>query len=221
MFYIDDTYESDIRFDPAKFMGYSNDCYDILTSYFVHSLKDVEPSGMKLISKEEGRPDLLSFNLYTNTQFWWILLLVNIKTKYTDIQMGDQMSYYSLSDLESIYFRLKSLDSASKRDDIGGVPDVLSLEVTPGNNNGGGNWTSGDIVPNETPSGIIDGINKLFSLQYTPSANTLMLFINGIGPLQSGGKDYTLTNKVIEFTDLAVPRTGDAVLAYYFTLDKV
>ena len=67
---------------------------------------------------------------------------------------------------------------------------------------------------NESPAGLINGINDTFTLTNVPSPSTsLMLFING--QLITQTTDYTLVSNTITFDTSAVPMTGDILLATY------
>lgn len=67
---------------------------------------------------------------------------------------------------------------------------------------------------NESPTGLINGINDTFTLANAPSPSTsLMLFING--QLITQTTDYTLASNTITFEASAVPMTGDILLATY------
>jgi len=68
----------------------------------------------------------------------------------------------------------------------------------------------------ETPTGVIDGLNNIFSLVGSPGpVSSLLLFRNGI--LQQQGLDYSLTGGVIQFTLGSTPQPLDNVLAWYRT----
>ena len=70
------------------------------------------------------------------------------------------------------------------------------------------------LALNETPSGLVNGINDTFTLSSTPSPSTsLLLFING--QLITQGTDYTLATATITFDPSAIPMTGDILLATY------
>jgi len=70
------------------------------------------------------------------------------------------------------------------------------------------------LALNETPSGLVNGINDTFTLSSTPSPSTsLLLFING--QLITQGTDYTLATATITFVSSAIPMTGDILLATY------
>jgi len=67
-FFINLNYETSNRYDLAKFMQYS-DNYDPLTSFFFLGVKNLKKQADYIVQKEEGRPDLVSFNYYGTTQY--------------------------------------------------------------------------------------------------------------------------------------------------------
>jgi hypothetical protein len=74
--------------------------------------------------------------------------------------------------------------------------------------------TSGPaFVDSEIPGGAVNGTNRVFTLQNSPDGNSLMLFRNGIYML--AGLDYTLTGSTIQFAVVAVPQSGDILVASY------
>ena len=101
------------RFDMAKFMEYHEDTYDILTSYMISNVKKLNEIGQYTVSVEEQRADLISFNIYGDTQYWWILMLYNDIFDPSEILSGFVFKFPSLSDLEDLLFSLKSLESAT------------------------------------------------------------------------------------------------------------
>lgn len=72
---------------------------------------------------------------------------------------------------------------------------------------------------NETPAGVIDISNRIFTLEHTPSPpNSLMFFMNGV--LQKSGSsgapcDYVLSGSTIMISASLPPRFGDNLLATY------
>ena len=82
-----------------------------------------------------------------------------------------------------------------------------------------GGWPighSGVFVPNETPSGVNNGINATFTLQNAPrnSGSNLMLFIDGILVEPGSGNDYTISG--VTLTLLRSYRSGAKIRAYYW-----
>jgi hypothetical protein len=65
----------------------------------------------------------------------------------------------------------------------------------------------------EIPGGAINGTNRVFTLQNSPSGSSLMLFRNGMYML--AGLDYTLTGSTIQFVPAAIPQTADILVASY------
>lgn len=71
---------------------------------------------------------------------------------------------------------------------------------------------------NATPSGTIDGSNRIFTLASAPNpTGSLLLFKNGLLQRSGAGNDYTLAGNVITFATDNVPMPGDILLASYAT----
>jgi hypothetical protein len=82
----------------------------------------------------------------------------------------------------------------------------------------GSSGPCGDTAPSfldaDTPSGIVDGSNTVFTLSATPDpATSLALYRNGL--LQKVGQDYTFGGRTVQFTAAATPQPGDTLLASY------
>ena len=110
MFYIDlDTITTD-RYDLAKFMDYTDDgVFDPLNSYLLLEIPILPKVGTYTIRKEAERPDLLSYALYKDTQYWWVLMWYNSLLKPQDLTVGLQINYPSLSSLEQLYMNASLL----------------------------------------------------------------------------------------------------------------
>lgn len=76
--------------------------------------------------------------------------------------------------------------------------------------------TTSNIVTREIPSGTVNGTNATFTLAYTPTAGTEMVFVNGILMNSGSGNDYTISSGTITFLSGSIPQTGDVVLVSYF-----
>ena len=73
---------------------------------------------------------------------------------------------------------------------------------------------SADIVDAETPSGVVDGANAVFTLADAPSPPaSLELYLNGIR--QKADFDYVLSGNKLQFVSAAVPQPGDTLLGSY------
>ena len=77
-----------------------------------------------------------------------------------------------------------------------------------------GEGSSNSIVFNETPSGIIDGINNTFVLAFTPSTpDKVMVFLNGL--LRKQAADFILSGSTIIFNSGSIPSLEDNLLVTY------
>ena len=84
------------------------------------------------------------------------------------------------------------------------------------------NWwvLSGAVPPgainfsdDETPAGVVDGVNKIFTLTHSPSpVGSLELFNNGLMQ-DAGGDDFTLSGSTITF--VVAPTLGSTLIAWY------
>jgi len=90
---------------------------------------------------------------------------------------------------------------------MSGRVDVLEGAVA-------GNLTYDKLVTRETPVGLVDGVNAVFTLANTPYAGTEMVFLNGMLMEPGASNDYELSGKDITLT--AAPLTGDRVKVTYF-----
>lgn len=63
----------------------------------------------------------------------------------------------------------------------------------------------------ETPSGIMDGVNNVFTLAHTPLNNTLKAYLNGIRLRIT--KDYTISGAILIMIN--TPQNGDELLVDY------
>jgi hypothetical protein len=68
-------------------------------------------------------------------------------------------------------------------------------------------------IDRETPSGIVDNINKVFMLNKIPETYSEHLYLNGL--LQDSGEseDYTITNNIITF--ISPPLEGSKIRCSY------
>ena len=70
------------------------------------------------------------------------------------------------------------------------------------------------FVDADPPSGSINGLNTVFTLNQTPSPSTsLSLYRNGM--MQRQGVDYSLAANTVTFVSGARPQTGDILTAFY------
>ena len=93
-----------------------------------------------------------------------------------------------------------------------------SLTATVNNTAGSGFLKYTNMVPNETPGGLMNSSNTAFTLANTPTTlrsggNSLMLFYNGQLLEPGSGNDYTVASAAI--TMLFAPASTDKLRAFY------
>jgi hypothetical protein len=71
---------------------------------------------------------------------------------------------------------------------------------------------SGSFADSETPSGTIDGVNKIFTLKKSPSPHLSLQLFKGPA-IQIQGAEYTLARNVVTFT--AAPAALTVLRAWY------
>jgi len=75
------------------------------------------------------------------------------------------------------------------------------------------NWIPSLNGITETPSGLVNGSNKVFTLSNTPESGTLHLYLNGVHQEEGSAKDYVITGDTITFVD--APYVNDTIVASY------
>jgi len=93
------------------------------------------------------------------------------------------------------YYKLKDVDWSYDMEDW----EELTLRI--------------QYIDRETPSGVVDGINKVFVLSKTPEMYSEHLFLNGL--LQDSGQngDYVISENIITFID--APLEGNKIICSY------
>jgi hypothetical protein len=93
---------------------------------------------------------------------------------------------------------------------LGGASDCIRVDGSSGPC-GGSSMVFADA---ETPAGIVDGSNATFTIANPPSpVASLQIFRNGL--LLKSGSDYNLVGSTLTFVSVAIPQSGDTLLAYY------
>jgi len=115
--------------------------------------------------------------------------------------------------------RVAVISSDGELESATGAPeDCVRVDGTSGpcGTGAGGTAVTGTFVDAETPAGVVDGFNAVFSLIQPPTpSSSLLLYRNGI--LQKRFVDYTLEGNSVQFVPGAVPQAGDVLLASYRT----
>lgn len=81
------------------------------------------------------------------------------------------------------------------------------------NTSGGSSGTPQVFVDDETPTGLIDGANRIFGLSQAPTPASVKLYLTGI--LLRQGVDYVLSGSTITLTEENTPQAGDQLVAFY------
>lgn len=115
-FYLNTELVVENRFDMAKYLNYSEGCYDPFSSYLLDTIKDIDIGYKYTIQGEETRPDYISFDIYGTTEYWWVILLYNNLMSADDLKTGMVISCPSLDSLDEFYFKLKGLETAENNE---------------------------------------------------------------------------------------------------------
>jgi len=71
-FFINKLSNTPNRFDLSKFMNFDVDSYDVVTAQVFDLIKNIKSSGSFKVNGQDSRPDLVSNEIYGDTQYWWI-----------------------------------------------------------------------------------------------------------------------------------------------------
>lgn len=108
------------RWDPSRFIAFRTDVFDPLNSYLVDSIQALSAAGTYTVQDDANRPDMICAAIYRDDMtLWWLLMLYNgmwdysSPTHYLVIPVGTEIRYFSLDDLERLYFTLAAKQKAS------------------------------------------------------------------------------------------------------------
>lgn len=108
MFYINRQVTTEQRFDLQRYVGREEGAYEIVNSYLLAQIRTLPVVGIFTILMSPYRPDLISYAIYNDTQYWPYLLEYNDILELTDLKIGVRLNYFSLDRLEEIYLTLSS-----------------------------------------------------------------------------------------------------------------
>jgi hypothetical protein len=105
------------------------------------------------------------------------------------------------------------IDSAGLIEAVAGnVTDCVRVNGTSGPC--GSSGTGPGFVDGETPAGLLNGTNAVFTLANPPApAASLALYRNGL--LEQQNVDYSVAGNVITFAPVSLPLSGDTLVATY------
>jgi len=130
MFMIDADYESSDRLDIARYMLYTDEnddgVYDALDSRLLVKIPTLKTAGTFVVTRQEFRPDLVSYELYQQVNYWWVILHYNGLTSPLEITQGTRLKYPSIQDVESLILSLKA-DSRQGGDTLEILPSSATI----------------------------------------------------------------------------------------------
>jgi len=112
--------------------------------------------------------------------------------------------------------RIALINNLGRLVGVGGLAtDCVRVDGSTGACGSGGGSAIG-FIDMETPAGVMNGVNSVFTLGQAPSpAGSLHLYRNGI--LQKAGTDYSLSGNGVTFLAVSIPQVGDTLTASYRT----
>lgn len=103
MFYVRTDLNTSNKFDMINFLNFDVDNIDCHGSYMLENIRTLSQVGIMKITAEQYRPDMLSYNLYGITDYWWILMWYNSIVNISDLVSGVEIRYPSQVDIENLY----------------------------------------------------------------------------------------------------------------------
>lgn len=107
MFKYNSEYDSDVRYDFAKFVDFPEDCFDPRTSVFLNKIKTLPEAYTYNVIALPQRPEMIAYEIYGETQLWYLLMLYNDIVDPYAIKVGDKLKAFSLDALEKLYLTIK------------------------------------------------------------------------------------------------------------------
>ena len=115
----------------------------------------------------------------------------------------------SLDTGENVIKKINKANGLIEQSMIKGLEETLEVLRNGLVNLGGYVATPAQFVDDETPTGLIDGMNTVFALSKTPLTGSLKVYVNGQRVRVT--EDYTFSGRIITF--LTAPPTGSILLA--------
>ncbi|MBQ3421903.1 MAG: hypothetical protein IJH34_09590 [Romboutsia sp.] len=98
-----------IRFESSKFFPFSEaGGYDMIRSYFARQLGYIPEVEEDYVGTNEKRVDLISYDSFGSTQYYWIIMMYNGITDINQLTPGQKLKIPSRDALEQLYFTVKS-----------------------------------------------------------------------------------------------------------------
>lgn len=106
-YFVNTEVEDTDRFDLSKFMLYDEDVYEVVTSNALATIPQLPVGGQFTVNGMERRPDLVSYEIYGSTQYYWVIMVYNGLQSFNEIVHAQELRYPSLATLEDFFFNLK------------------------------------------------------------------------------------------------------------------
>lgn len=103
-FYLDKSYNYTNRFDLERFVNFSGEYWDIVQAPIFEAIKLFKPIGIYTISEYPFRPDVVSYNIYEDTQYWPYILSYNNIYNPMDLTFGLKLKYFDISNLDDLIY---------------------------------------------------------------------------------------------------------------------
>lgn len=108
-FTIDKLLDTEDQFDISKFMEYSSEAesYDVFNSKFLELINTLEAAGEYTCTAADLiAPDAIAYNLYSDENLFWILMLYNNLSCYQKIRQGTRLKFPDYASIERAFFSL-------------------------------------------------------------------------------------------------------------------
>lgn len=109
-FQVNKSYQYTNRFDLERFVEFTHNYYDILNSPMLEGIKKLPTIGQYTIVEYPYRPDVQSYNIYKESQYWPYLMIYNGLGNVENLSLGKVLKVFSLSDLEKILYNSSNLN---------------------------------------------------------------------------------------------------------------
>ena len=98
-------YPSSERYDPAKFLNFVVDCYDVINSPFLNSLKKLPIASYYSVDNGYNDIDRISYQEYNSPYYSFLIMFYNDLTSEI-VPEGTILNMFSLQDLDKLYQNL-------------------------------------------------------------------------------------------------------------------
>lgn len=130
MYMINPDYESSDRIDLGRYMQYveSGDegVYDSTDSRILVKLPTLPVQGEYVVTSEEHRPDLISYKLYQQVNYWWVILHYNGLRSPLDLVQGLKIKYPSIQSVEGLILNMKA-DARNTGENLEILPSTATI----------------------------------------------------------------------------------------------